>query len=152
MDINRSLLPIYGCLDMIYGYAYRCVCFSACHSAMRPGMSTYLSPTGIEPVSSTWGDDVLTTRRKGPRTHPFYLLDLLFRSEWVFYLRHRHVLSLSLFVYNGWDWGKKRGYRRGVAAGHELYMSLRFLIYVITLSYRRTYIGHEWDMSLCLSR
>lgn len=39
--INRSLLPIYGCIDMIYGDAYRCVCFSACNSAMRPGMSTY---------------------------------------------------------------------------------------------------------------
>ena len=26
---------------------------------------------------------------------------------------------------------------------HSLYFELRFLIYVITLSYRRTYIGHE---------
>lgn len=49
-----------------------CASQPACNSAMIPGWYEYLyiiSPTGIEPVSSTWKDDVLTTRRKGPRTH-----------------------------------------------------------------------------------
>lgn len=41
------------------------------HSAMRPPAGNeYLSLTGIEPVSSTWKDDVLTTGRKGP---PFFI-------------------------------------------------------------------------------
>lgn len=44
------------------------------HSAMiPPAGNKYLSLTGIEPVSSTWKDDVLTTGRKGPKKKQFFI-------------------------------------------------------------------------------
>ena len=53
MDTNISILPIYGWILYMDMHIGACASQPACHSAMRPGMSTYLSPTGIEPVSST---------------------------------------------------------------------------------------------------
>lgn len=51
---------------------------------LKAAGNEYLSLTGIEPVSSTWKDDVLTTGRKGPKSHSSYISAP--RIEVVFFL------------------------------------------------------------------
>ena len=58
-----------------------------------PAGNKYLSLTGIEPVSSTWKDDVLTTGRKGPKRNSSYATQLIYWRRRISNLRWRKIGS-----------------------------------------------------------